>query len=85
VAATRDALHQAFGRVLSEFRRQSGLTQEQLAFRSGMHVTYVSLLERGLTSPSLAKIEALANALGQRPHVLVKAAEDRAHRGQLAD
>jgi transcriptional regulator with XRE-family HTH domain len=50
-----------------------------------MHVTYVSLLERGLTSPSLAKIEALANALGQRPHVLVKAAEDRAHRGQLAD
>jgi transcriptional regulator with XRE-family HTH domain len=76
VAAARDALHQAFGRALSEFRRQRGLTQEELAFRSGVHVTYVSQLERGLKSPSLATVEALAHALGQRPHELVKAAED---------
>jgi transcriptional regulator with XRE-family HTH domain len=53
-----------------------GISQEALAHESNLHRTYVSQLERGLKSPSLDAIAALAKALGQQPHELIKAAED---------
>ena len=53
----------AFGRVLREIRQKRGLSQEQLGFESGYHRTYISLLERGLKSPSLGTIMSLATAL----------------------
>jgi len=46
----------AFARTLAELRRERGLTQEALAFDSGYHPKYISLLERGLYSPSLTTI-----------------------------
>ena len=67
----------AFGQVLRDTRRQAGLSQEQLALECGLHRTYVSQLERGLKSPSLAAIELMATTLGSKPHEMVKAAEDR--------
>lgn len=76
MAAARDPLHQAFGRVLSDLRRQQGLTQEELAERAGVHWTYVSQLERGIKSPSLATIAALAESLKLPPHELLRAAEE---------
>lgn len=72
---SRTLLTVAFGRVLRDQRREAGLSQERLAYLSGLHRTYISQLERGLKSPSLAAIEAIAGALGERPHILVKAAE----------
>lgn len=66
----------AFGQVLKDLRRQAGLSQEQLALECGLHRTYVSQLERGLKSPSLAVIELMADVLDTEPHVMVKAAED---------
>ena len=39
------------------------LTQEELAFKSGYHSTYISQLERGRKSPSLRAITSLAGAL----------------------
>jgi transcriptional regulator with XRE-family HTH domain len=41
-------------------RKQNGLTQEQLAERAGLHVTYISGIENGSRNPSLTAIEALA-------------------------
>lgn len=61
-----------------------GVSQEELADRAELHRTYVSALERALKSPSLGAIEALAGALGLRPHELIKAAEEAAD-GQLQD
>lgn len=58
------------------------VSQEELADRAGLHRTYVSALERALKSPSLGAIEALAGALGLRPHELMKVAEEAAE-GQL--
>ena len=52
------------------------LSQEALADRSGLHVTYISLLERGRNSPTLDAVAAIAAALGVRPSELVRAAED---------
>src|SRR5215470_2227046 len=53
----------AFGRALFHLRRQRNLTQEALAFESGYHPKYISLLERGKYSPSLTTILELADVL----------------------
>lgn len=72
----RKGLTQAFGRTLRAARARAGLSQERLAFRGGVHPTYISQLERGLKSPSLDVLAALAKALHQRPSALLREAED---------
>lgn len=64
-AATRSP-EEAFGQVLRELRKARGISQEELAFRSGYHFTYIGQLERGKKSPSLRAITRLAAALGTR-------------------
>ncbi len=59
----RGKRERAFGRVLQEMRKQLSLSQEELGFQSGYHRTYISFLERGLKSPSLATIMDLAATL----------------------
>ncbi len=71
------SLQVAFGHILADLRKEAGLSQERLGQESGLHRTYISQLERGLKSPSLNAIEALADALGSKPHLLVLAAERR--------
>ncbi len=75
VASQRSPLHRRFGAVLRGQRRAAGLSQEALAAEAGLHRTYISLLERGLHSASLAAIEALAGVLGVAPHTLIEEAE----------
>lgn len=41
------------GKELRKAREAAGLTQERLAFRAGVDRTFVSILERGLQSPSV--------------------------------
>jgi len=53
----------AFARVLITVREERGLTQEALAFDSGYHPKYISMLERGVNSPSLTAILEIARAL----------------------
>jgi transcriptional regulator with XRE-family HTH domain len=60
-------LRRAFGRRVRELRKQSGLSQEQLAERAGLHWTYVSGVERGLRTPGLDVIGRLAQGLGVSP------------------
>jgi transcriptional regulator with XRE-family HTH domain len=74
--APRSRLLPKFGPVLRELRERAGLSQEELAAECELHRTYLGLLERGLRSPSLGVIEALALALGMKPHELVRAVED---------
>ena len=40
-----------------------GFTQEEVAHRAGIHVTYISGIERGLRNPSLKNIRAIAKAM----------------------
>lgn len=56
-----------FGAVIGEMRRSAGLSQEALAERAGVNRTYVSQLERGLKSPTLAVLMKLAEALDTKP------------------
>ena len=63
---TMKAYQQAFGLRIRQLRDQQGYTQEELAHRAGIHVTYLSGIERGVRNPSLKSIRALARALGVR-------------------
>ena len=53
----------AFAQTLSQLRQERRLTQEVLAFESGYHPKYISLLERAHYSPSLTTILELAEVL----------------------
>jgi transcriptional regulator with XRE-family HTH domain len=57
------SLERSFGLRLKAKRNVLGVSQEELAHRSDLHRTYVSQLERGLKSPSLSTLYALASAL----------------------
>ncbi len=52
-----------FGRRLREVRQARGLSQEELAFKAGLHRTYVSSAERGQRNVGLVNVERLAQAL----------------------
>lgn len=65
-----------FGRTLRTRRLSAGLTQERLAELAEITPIYVSELERGRYSPSLAVVERLARALGLRVSELMAAAEE---------
>lgn len=58
-----DDIKARFGHRLRELRQARGLSQEELAFRAGLHRTYVSSAERGQRNVSLVNLEKLSEAL----------------------
>lgn len=52
------------GRNFARIRREKGLTQEEVAARSGLSQQYISGLESGRRNPTLISIYDLAQALG---------------------
>jgi transcriptional regulator with XRE-family HTH domain len=46
-----------------ELRLARNLSQEELAFRAGVHRTYLGGIERGYRNPALKNIAAIAEAL----------------------
>lgn len=65
-------IQKKFGEKLKETRTQKGLSQEKLAFKSGLHRTYISDIERGARNVSLVNIEKIAKALGISNSELLK-------------
>lgn len=61
-----------FGKALQRIRKAKGISQEAFALTSSR--TYVSTLERGLKSPTLSKIDELAEVLDVHPLTLLMAA-----------
>jgi transcriptional regulator with XRE-family HTH domain len=58
-----DAKRKRFAANLSHARQASGISQEELGLRTGLHRTEISLLERGGREPRLAILAKLAAAL----------------------
>ena len=58
------AIEKKFGERVRELRQTKGLSQEELAFKAGVHRTYLGGIERGERNPSLKNIDSIANALG---------------------
>ncbi|MEF8687948.1 UNVERIFIED_CONTAM: helix-turn-helix transcriptional regulator [Comamonas sp. A-3] len=57
-----------------------GISQEELAFRAGVHRTFIAKLEIASTQPSLSITFQLAEALAVSPEDLVKAVRLRVAR-----
>lgn len=61
-------VREAFGKALRLARIKRGLTQEDFSVVSSR--TFVSLLERGATAPTIEKIEDLCSVLAVHPATL---------------
>lgn len=66
-----DATRQA-ARALARARRAMGLSQTELAERSGTAQAVISRIERGAVSPSLDTLSKIAKGLGMRPIVFLE-------------
>lgn len=72
---------ECFGIALREFRKAAGVTQEELAFQSGYHPTYIGQLERGKKSPSLRTIMKFSEVLGVSGSSIVRRVEELLEEG----
>lgn len=52
-----------FGRAVREFRKATGLSQEDLADKTEIHRTYIGGIERGERNPTYLMIVRIARAL----------------------
>ena len=65
----------AFGDALRQVREKRNLSQEQLGLEAGFDRTYISLIERGLQSPTVRTVVRLAEVLKISPSAIIKQME----------
>lgn len=66
------ALVVTFAKNVRRLRRESGMSQEELADRAGLHRTYIGMLERAEKNVTIYNIEKIGLALNVEPHVLLQ-------------
>ena len=59
-----EALARRFGALVRRLRSERGYSQEEFAFRVGLHQTYVSSVERGERNVTIGTADRIARALG---------------------
>ena len=69
-----------FGTAVRNRRIASGVSQEKLAERAGIHPTYMSMIERGIRNPTLDVSARIATALKVGlPRLIEEAQHQRAN------
>ena len=53
-------------RTLTEARKEAGMTQQQLAEKSGVHQVNISRIENGTGNPSVETVQKLAKGMGKK-------------------
>jgi len=66
---------EAFGLVLRSVRKARGMTQGELARKSGYHNNFICLLEKGRKTPSLRTFIDISTALGVPASWMLKQVE----------
>lgn len=66
----------AFGLAVRAQRERQGISQEDLAYRCGLHRTYVGSVERGERNISLQNIHLIAAAMEMTASELLRMAEE---------
>jgi transcriptional regulator with XRE-family HTH domain len=61
-----------FGDAVREARKESGLSQEELADKAGLHRTYIGMIERAEKNITLTNVEKIATALNRKVSQLIK-------------
>ena len=65
-------IRRQLGLNVQRIRKEHDWSQEELAFESGLHRTYISGIERGARNPTVLVIEQLAEALSVTPARLLE-------------
>lgn len=79
-------LNVRLARNLHELRRASGLSQEALAARCGLHRTYIGAVERAERNVTLRTLERIAAALAVDPlDLLGEPTHDNPHGAESGD
>lgn len=52
-----------FGKRVRDLRKKMGISQEELAFRAGLHRTYIGMIERAEKNITLVNIDKITRAL----------------------
>ena len=88
-AADVDQVRVAVGRAVRAARVREGMSMRALATACGVSQAFLSAVERGLSTPSLATIYRLADVLGTEPASLLPPPDDldvaviRSHEGRM--
>jgi transcriptional regulator with XRE-family HTH domain len=77
---TRDPPDQALARAVRRLRKDSGATQEHLAYRAGLTTASFSRIERGEANPAWTTVRRIACALDVSLAELVVAIDEAAMR-----
>ena len=77
---TTKTTERVFGKEISRLRGRLGISQEELGFRTDLHRTYISQIERGIKSPTLGVILKLARKLGISAAKLISNVEKKARK-----
>ena len=56
-------INEQIGSRIKELRLRASLTQESLSHSAGIHVTFLSEIERGIKKPSIESLEKILTAL----------------------
>ena len=64
-------IREQVGQKVRALREQKGMSQEELAFETGLHRTYISGIERGVRNPTVLILERLAQKLDVQPAELL--------------
>lgn len=67
-----DPLQTAFATVIKRLRESRAMTQEDLAFESGVGRVSIAMMETGRRIPTLPTVFRLADALGVEPDEVVR-------------
>jgi transcriptional regulator with XRE-family HTH domain len=78
------ALRAALAEQIQRVRKKRGLSQEELAWRSGLHRTYISMIERAQRSVTIDSLEGIAVALGLSASSLLARAERSRQRSEAS-
>lgn len=70
------ALSILVGHNIRKYRKKIGLSQEQLAEKSGLHRTYIGGIERGERNITLDSLQVIAEALAVEPVLLIVKDDD---------
>lgn len=66
------ALHAASAQAVSAARAAAGISQKELAERTGIDQSDISKIERGIANPSTATLERIAKALGGQLSISIR-------------
>ncbi len=69
-------IYTCLGKVINERRKKLGMSQEELAEKSGIDRAFISNVERGKRSPSYRSVAHLAHGLKMRYSRLVHKCEE---------